>query len=36
MQQVSIQRGVWGTDVLLTLCISRIQPHIQGFFLALP
>ena len=29
--QLVLDRMVWGTEVLLSLCITRIQPKIQGF-----
>ena len=29
--QLVLDRKVWGTEVLLSLCITRIQPKIQGF-----
>ena len=28
--QLVLDRKVWGTEVLLSLCITRIQPKIQG------
>ena len=29
--QLVLDRMVWGTEVLVSLCITRIQPKIQGF-----
>lgn len=29
--QLVLDRMVWGTEVLVFLCITRIQPKIQGF-----
>ena len=29
--QLVLDRKVWGTEVLVSLCITRIQPKIQGF-----
>jgi hypothetical protein len=29
--QLVLDRMVWGTEVLVSLCITRIQPKFQGF-----